>query len=55
MAVGIHDISAGLGGSVGGALDWRPGGCGSNPTEVGNVLSWRLIVKYFLRSYYPFR
>ena len=25
------------------------------PTEVGNILSWKLIVKYFLRSFSPFR
>ena len=23
---------------------------GSTPAEVGNILSWRLIMKYFLRS-----
>ena len=23
--------------------------------EVGNILSWRLIMKYFLRSFFPFR
>ena len=27
---------------------------GSAPTEVGNILSWRLIMKYFLRSLSPF-
>ena len=27
--------------------DWRPGGLGFNPPEVGNILSWRLIMKYF--------
>ena len=27
---------------------------GSTPAEVGNILSWRLIMKYFLRSFYPF-
>ena len=27
--------------------DWRPGGRGFN--QVGNILSWRLIMKYFLR------
>ena len=27
---------------------------GSNPTEIGNILSWRLIMKYFLRSFSPF-
>ena len=28
---------------------------GSTPAEVGNILSWRLIPKYFLRSFSPFR
>ena len=28
---------------------------GSIPAEVGNILSWRLIMKYFLRSFSPFR
>ena len=28
---------------------------GSTPAEVGNILSWRLITKYFLRSFSPFR
>ena len=28
---------------------------GSTPAEVGNILSWRLIMKYFLRSFCPFR
>ena len=42
-------------------LSWmrRPTGdqevAGSIPAEVGNILSWRLIVKYFLRSFSPFR
>ena len=42
-------------------LSWmrRPTGdqevAGSTPTEVGNILSWRLIVKYFLKSFSPFR
>ena len=42
-------------------LSWmhRPTGdqevAGSTPAEVGNILSWRLIVKYFLRSLSPFR
>ena len=26
----------------------------STPAEVGNIISWRLIVKYFLRSFSPF-
>ena len=42
-------------------LSWmrRPTGdqevAGSNPAEVGNILSWRLIMKYLLRSFSPFR
>ena len=28
---------------------------GSAPAEVGNILSWRLIMKYFLQSFSPFR
>ena len=28
---------------------------GSTPAEVGNILSWRLIMKCFLRSFSPFR
>ena len=28
---------------------------GSTPAEVGNILSWRLIMKYCLRSFSPFR
>ena len=40
-------------------LDARPTGdqevAGSTPDEVGNILSWRLIVKYFLQSFFPFR
>ena len=41
-------------------LSWmrRPTGdqevVGSTPAEVGNILSWRLIMKYFLRSFSPF-
>ena len=38
-------------------LGARPTGdqevAGSTPAEVGNILSWRLIMKYFLRSFYP--
>ena len=26
----------------------------STPSEVGNILSWRLIMKYFLQSFSPF-
>ena len=40
-------------------LDARPTGdqevAGSTPAEVGNILSWSLIMKYFLRSFSPFR
>ena len=41
-------------------LSWmlRPTGdqevAGSTSAEVGNILSWRLIMKYFLRSFSPF-
>ena len=42
-------------------LSWmrRPTGdqevTGSTPVEVGNILLWRLIMKYFLQSFSPFR
>ena len=40
-------------------LDARPTGdqevTGSTPAKVGNILSWRLIMKYFLRSFSTFR
>ena len=42
-------------------LSWmrRPTGdqevVGSTPAKVRNILSWGLIVKYFLRSFSPFR
>ena len=39
-------------------LDVRPTGdqevAGSTPAQVGNIFSWRLIMKYFLRSFSPF-
>ena len=36
-------------------LDWLwSGGCRFNPSRVGNILSRRLIMKYFLRSFSPF-
>ena len=28
---------------------------GSIPADVGNILSWRLIMKYFLQSFSPFQ
>ena len=50
----LRDISASVA-----QLDARPTGdqevAGSTPAEVGNILSWRLIMKYFLRSFSPFR
>ena len=30
-------------------FNWRAGSSGFNPAEVSNILSWRLIMKYFLR------
>ena len=33
------------------ASNWWSGGCGFDPCRVGNLLSWRLIMKYFLRSF----
>ena len=35
--------------------NWRLGGHDSVPAEVSNILSWILIMKYFLRSFSPFR
>ena len=41
------------------SADERPTGdqevAGSTPAAVGNILSWRLTMKYFLRSFSPFR
>ena len=48
-------MCAGLYGSVGCASDWWSGGCGFDPRRVGNILLWRLIMKYFLRSFSCFR
>ena len=39
---------AGLGGSGGCTSAWWSGGCGFDPRRVGNILSWRLIMKHFL-------
>ena len=50
----IFTYSAGLGGSVGFASDWWSGGRGFDPRRVGNMFSWRFIMKYFLRSFSPF-
>ena len=45
----------GLSSSVGWVSNWWLGGCGFDPHRVGNILSWRLIMKYFLQSVSPFR
>ena len=49
----FESSKADLSGSVGCASDWRPGGRRFDPAKVGNILSWRLVVKYFLRSFSP--
>ena len=36
-------------------LDWRPGGRGFNPRQGWQHSLWRLIMKYILRSFSPFR
>ena len=36
-------------------LDWWSGGCRFYPSWVNNILSWRWIMKYFLKSFSPFR
>ena len=45
--------------NYGAQLDARPTGdqeiAGLTPAEFGNILSWRLIMKYFLGSFSPFR
>ena len=58
----IHTLASSVDPSVPASvaqLDARPTGdqevAGSTPAEVGNILSWRLIMKYFLRSFSPFR
>ena len=43
---------ASLDGSVG---CWWSGGCKFDPCWISNILSWRLIVKYFLWSFSPFQ
>ena len=50
----LAEEAAGLGGYVGCTSDCRPGDCGFSPCWAGNILSWRLIMKYFLRSVSPF-
>ena len=47
-------VWAGFGGSVRCASDWWSGSCGFDLRRVGIILSWRLIMKYFLRSFSPF-
>ena len=51
----VNRLEAGLGGSVGCASDWWSGGCRFDPRRADNILSWRLIMKYFLRSFCLFR
>ena len=51
-----NSMMASLGGSVGCAIrleTWRSRV--QPPSEVGNIHSWRLIMKYFLWSFSPFR
>ena len=48
-------FSADFRGSVGYACDWWSGGLGSIPAGSGNILSFGLILKYFLRSFSPYR
>ena len=31
--------------------NWSSGGCGFNPIWIGNIFLWRLVMKYFLRSF----
>ena len=52
--VSSESAFADLGGSVGCAFDWWSGDCGFDPHWVGNILSWRLITKYSLRSFSSF-
>ena len=42
------NAEARLGGSVEWASDWWSGGWGFDPCRVGYILSWKLIMKYFL-------
>ena len=41
--------------AVGCSSDWWSGGRGFDPHGLDNFFSWRLIMKYFLRSVSPFR
>ena len=45
---------ASLSDTVGCAPDWWSGGWQFDPRRVGNILSWRLIMKHFLRSFSTF-
>ena len=47
-------LVAGLGGSFRCAVRLEIMVAGSNPAKVGNILPWRLIMKYFLWSFSPF-
>ena len=48
-------VIAGLDDSVKCASSWWSGGHGFDPAGSGNILSWRIIMKYFRRSFSPFR
>ena len=56
--LGIVDTSTYWPASVA-QLDAHPTGdqevARSTPAEIGDILSWRLIMKYFLLSFSPFR
>ena len=51
----LTEYTVGLDGSVGCASDWRSGVSGFDLRRVGNILSCRLNMKYFLLSFSPFR
>ena len=51
----LSKSNAGLGGSVGCGSGWWSGGWRFEPSWVDNILSWRLIMKYLLWAFSPFR
>ena len=50
----LHGVSASLA-QLDACLTGDQEVTGSTSAEVGNILSWRLIMKYFLWSFSPFR
>ena len=46
---------AGLGGSVGYMSNWLSGDYMFDPRQVRQILLWKLIMKYFLQSFFPVR